>query len=703
MKIEEALKYISPDNYQDWIKVGMALKHEGYPLSLWDQWSSGSSKYRPGECERKWRSFSDHSSMVTAGTIIRMAKENGYDPNGTLKWDDPICDPNCSSKPAGTPTAEAPSPAATQKHVIPHMAGNPLDHLKTFLTEMFKPDEYVGYCDKLTRDDNHWKPVYSIKRRTAGELLKALEMGFDAASILPESPGGALIRMNPLDGNGEADRNITDYRYCLVESDEDSLDKQYELLHKMNLPVKMLIHSGNKSLHAVVHVDAPTADIYRERVAFIYDFCEKNGFTPDRNDRNPSRYTRMPGIRRGDNYQYIIELNIGAKDYDDWMEWLAGQDDGLPCDVSLADALANLPPLKDELIEGLLRIGHKMLLSAPSKAGKTFLLMNLAVCFAEGLKWLGHQCRQGRVLYVNLELDDATCIHRFKDIYNRMGIEPSNAAKITIWNLRGRTMPMDRLTPVMINRYRDKGYIAVILDPIYKVITGDENNATEMGEFCAYFDRAAFEISAAMIYCHHHSKGAQNKYANAADRSSGSGVFSRDPDTIIDMVQLKTSGTESQYHEEVSDSAPVISAWEITSTVREFPPSPPMRIWFDYPLHRIDDTGLLADAKYSELGQRGIGRSQKTREGRIVQIDNLFEAEAFTETEAISADLICEKLGISKSHLKKFVTQKSCYESGTLPDGQQVVFIRNSPVITFNNTRYSRPTNKNQRWIEMDE
>ena len=34
---------------------------------------------------------------------------------------------------------------------------------------------------------------------------------------------------------------------------------------------------------------------------------------------------------------------------------------------------------------------------------------------------------------------------------------------------------------------KDEQFAAVIIDPIYKVITGDENNASDMGAFCNQF------------------------------------------------------------------------------------------------------------------------------------------------------------------------------------------------------------------------
>lgn len=63
-----------------------------------------------------------------------------------------------------------------------------------------------------------------------------------------------------------------------------------------------------------------------------------------------------------------------------------------------------------------MRVGHVMMVGGASKVGKTFLLIELAFAIATGTKWLGMQCRKGRVLYVNLEVDSASFLHRCKEI-----------------------------------------------------------------------------------------------------------------------------------------------------------------------------------------------------------------------------------------------------------------------------------------------
>jgi Primase C terminal 2 (PriCT-2)/Bifunctional DNA primase/polymerase, N-terminal len=74
--VEELVCAINPlyaDIYDDWIRVGMALKDwdEGL-LGVWDEWSRNSSKYKPGECAYRWSSF--NGTGVTFRTIYYYAK-----------------------------------------------------------------------------------------------------------------------------------------------------------------------------------------------------------------------------------------------------------------------------------------------------------------------------------------------------------------------------------------------------------------------------------------------------------------------------------------------------------------------------------------------------------------------------------------------------------------------------------------------------
>lgn len=166
------------------------------------------------------------------------------------------------------------------------------------------------------------------------------------------------------------------------------------------------------------------------------------------------------------------------------------------------------------------------------------------------------------------------------------------------------------------------------------------------------------------------------------DRASGSGVFARDPDALLDMIELPISEqlrkTEEDraacgvckdwlgrflggnYSEAVSqddeqsrsrmlelcgehlqrnsielmqtdiDAAirkvQTQTAWRIDGTLREFPKFPAVNVWFDYPIHRTDSSGVLKDIDPDEIHdpRRNLGR-KKTKEENAVERKNAIE------------------------------------------------------------------------------
>ena len=530
---------------------------------------------------------------------------------------------------------------------------SPCDDLSRYLSALFQAEEQVGYVTEAYyhQEAERWLPRKGCWDRTAGQLLEDIgRCGGDIGSIIGDTMPevGAWIRFNPLDGAGVRDSNVTAFRFALVECDNVPIPRQFALIKELELPVAALVHSGGKSLHAIVRVEADSYDQYRERVDFLYEVCGKNGLTMDRQNRNPSRLSRMPGVLRNGRKQWLIGTGIGKASWAEWRDWIEGINDDLP-DIEEVSLDEDEPELAPALIDGVLRQGHKLLIAGPSKAGKSFALIQLAIALAEGGEWFGWKVERGRCLYVNLELDARSAKHRFWAIYREMGRTPG-PGMIDVWNLRGNACSLDKLTPKLIRRAQKRGYTAVIIDPIYKVLTGDENSAAEMATFCNWFDRICLQLGAATIYCHHHSKGAQGQ-KSSRDRSSGSGVFARDPDAIIDMIELiideprrkqmsnrweceamtavldavapgwaaevsqddalvshrlidYAKGLPGEHQQRVWEAvrearrqAESASGWRIDTTLREFPSAKPRHVFFRYPIHLSDHHGLLTDAK----------------------------------------------------------------------------------------------------------
>lgn len=715
--ISELLAHIDPArlDYQQWVNVGMALKDEGFPVETWDEWSKRDPKrYHVGECEKKWRTFNGSANPVTGGTIYEYAVQQGWSPavgGHVLDWNDTIeVDYDDDLKIIDQNWIQG-------EEITEPVNWNPAGELIRYLETLFESTENVGYVtSSWQNEDGKFLPSKGSCDRTAGELIQALSRcNGDIGAVLGDyNPDcGAWIRFNPLDGNGVKDENVTDYRYALVESDSVPIEKQNAILRKLELPISVLVYSGGKSLHAIVRVDAADYSEYRKRVDYLFDVCEKNGLHPDGANRNPSRLSRMPGVMRGGRKQFIVDSNIGKRNFNEWKEWIEGVNDDLPDVMSLADVWDNLPDLAPCLIDGVLRQGHKMLLAGPSKAGKSFALIELCIAIAEGRQWFGFNCARGKVMYINLELDRASCLHRFRDVYNALGWTPEHVGDIDIWNLRGRSVPLDLLAPRLIRRAKEGGYIAIVLDPIYKVITGDENAADQMAKFCNNFDKIATELDCAVIYCHHHSKGQQGQ-KRSMDRASGSGVFARDPDALIDMLELDISADmrrdmvmrryrhimnehlkklgmlaevnqcemcepgqmvtivdklpESERAEiyaefEAADKTMwATSAWRIEGTLREFASFRPINVWFDYPIHRADSEGLLKDVKPEsmmpgtiEYAKRayseGNGERKKKRDE---ELETAFEACTINGTVTIKD--LAEYLSVTEKTVRRRLT-----------------------------------------------
>lgn len=712
------LNYINPAglNYQEWLNVGMALHYEGIPADVWEQWSRRDGKrYHSGECSRKWEGFHGSSSPVTGATIVQLAKEGGWQPDfssrGTeLDWND---------------TIEKDDLVVIDKDWIEGKEfkipekWEPVKQLITYLETLFESTDKVGYTTRATKGDGgRIAPAKGCWDRTAGQLIEKLSAcGGDIGAVLgdynPEY--GAWIRFNPLDGQGIGNANVTDFRFALVESDNVDLEKQNAIIRELELPVAALVYSGGKSLHAIVRIEAADAKQYRERVEYLYKVCDKNGFEVDRNNKNPSRLSRMPGVIRNGKKQYLLDTNIGKKSWSDWVEWIESVNDDLPDPENLADIWDDMPELSPPLIDGILRQGHKMLIAGPSKAGKSYALLELCCAIAEGKGWLGFNCAQGKVMYVNLELDRASCLHRLKDVYTRLGWKPENAHNIDMWHLRGKSVPMDKLAPKLIRRAAKKNYIAIIIDPIYKVITGDENSADQMARFCNQFDKICTELGCAVIYCHHHSKGMQGQ-KRSMDRASGSGVFARDPDALLDLIELELSddilkqernkaickictdwldrfGFSEEYSQDdaLSESAMKQkcrellepnsfarlmeavheaekavqnrTAWRVEGTLREFPKFPAINVWFDYPIHRIDTVGVLGDLQAEverPVWQRATDKRKKQAEKKKEKQSNEFEI-AFSNLEFDGGDVaaadLAEALEITPRTLCKWFSK----------------------------------------------
>ena len=600
-------------DYQEWDSVGMALHAEGLDASDWDTWSQRDpARYHPGECARKWKTFDD-SRGITAGTIAHIAKSKGIKPvhergsgeTFVFGWD----------------MTEAVIPGE-QIHVIDPAYTEPEDvlletdesaqsQLSRYVKALFKPGEGVGYTTQAYLEDGKWKPsgIIVVERDS---LLKRLAKSDEyakfenALSSSLNKEAGAWVCINPLNGSKRKNENVSDYRYALAESDKIGIEEQLGIIRKLELPCAAIVASGGKSVHAVVKVDAADYAEYRRRVDELFKILDANGFQTDPQNKNPSRLSRLPGAKRGDRQQMLIDTDCGKASWAEWYEWVQDESDDLPGIETWADLADNLPELAPELVAGVLRKGHKMLVSGPSKVGKSWLLIELAHAIATGGKWLGFDCAQGHVVYVNLEIDRASFLHRIDDLDGHAGRMDRESRKLLhVLNLRGHAASIAALAPKIVRKVQklNVDVSAIIIDPLYKVMGGaDENAAGDVAQFLNVFDSIAEMVGCSMVYCHHFSKGAQDG-KRTLDMASGSGVFGRDPDASLAIEPVRADAPEED-----------MSAWRVSFTLREFKEPAPVDIWFKWPRHILDEVGDIRESEREGREERSERTSQANKE-----------------------------------------------------------------------------------------
>jgi RecA-family ATPase len=266
---------------------------------------------------------------------------------------------------------------------------------------------------------------------------------------------------------------------------------------------------------------------------------------------------------------------------------------------------------------------------------------------------------------------------------------------------------MDKLAPKLIRRAEKAEYKAVIIDPIYKVLTGDENNAHDMSLFVNQFDLIATELKCSVIYAHHHSKGSQGGKASM-DRSSGSGVFARDPDAILDLIELPVDEPRydqreneaicsvyqsaikhfnSNYEIPLDDTFSLkqmshhlltaltglpnskqilkqinerknaavtairqATAWRLSGTLREFPKFDPVNAWFQYPIHVLDDSlqDIKLDDDQKTKWKKGTQKANQSKSEKSQQeLEEAFNILSM-DGGAIEVNKIADYLEVSK-------------------------------------------------------
>ena len=350
---------------------------------------------------------------------------------------------------------------------------------------------------------------------------------------------------------------------------------------------RKLHHNGRAVSQISIMDTIQSSDYYRR---MMESFAKRDGkpdwrdsvFTPDESMSHNPRAVAEFLDEIGDAHARRKQAKIGQQMLDGKIstdsaikqleELVRPNSDSLP-DVEDGWRLAGDPPaMPDELVEGVLHQGGKLVFGGGSKSFKTWTLIDLAISVATGCEWLGFATKKGRVLYLNFEIMRAPFSRRLQSVSDAKGI-PMNlrSATLDVWNLRGCAASAEIIIPKIIERMRGKDYILVVLDPLYKVSGGrDENGAGDMGLLMNEIERIAVQTGAAVAFGSHFAKGNASA-KDSKDRMSGSGVIARDPDSIVTMTPHETP-----------------DAFTVEMILRDYPPQDSFVVRRQHPLMVID-------------------------------------------------------------------------------------------------------------------
>lgn len=451
----------------------------------------------------------------------------------------------------------------------------PIDDSPTvnFLETLFRPTDKIQIVVGKKNDSGGESPTGAMPILTRDDWVKKLkEKGntddlFSARNEDGKIFQGLYVSINPLREvkDGRKKKNIARYEHALIEFDTISIKQQWQLIKKSRVPCATVCFSGNKSIHALVRVNARDAEQYSERVGeLLFHFKE---YEVDIQNKDPSRLSRLPGCTRGDTLkkQTLLAVNMGCRSWDEWKDHAADKFPSIMTQEEFYAEELSEPPV---IIEGLLHRQLSMVIGGSSKTYKSWTLLDMAISTANGIPFWGFNTKPGKCLYINFEIPEYYMRERIKAICDAKKIDlPSD--NLYVWNLRGRAQALENIRPKFTKVMANANFAMVILDPIYKTLGNrDENAAGDINSLMNEMEHLALETGAAVVFATHFSKGNQAS-KNPIDRISGSGVFARSPDTILTLTEHEEDG-----------------CYTVDSTVRNFGTPEPFVVKMDFPLFR---------------------------------------------------------------------------------------------------------------------
>lgn len=423
-KAREALGHVKciDTSYDEWTKVGAALKSAGCSWADWDTWSrTDPGRYHTGECQHKWGNL---PTQIGVGTLIDLAKRNGFAPSWAK---------------ADAPTRQAaPKPAREAAWTQERM------------------DAYIKECAANAASTDYW-----AGRGLKKETVAKYRLGYDRAAnaLTMPDPTGRSVKLRRIDAPDKAHRfaqhrcdgwrQDTPYLADALESAEPVVVVESETdaltLRQLGYNSCALRGAGQGGSAEYVAANAKAAvvglfdadEAGRKGADALAARCHTHGkpcvcrlLPSDPNDLLTSGRTDELKATIAEAIEELgrEEEEKKAREEEEKADYLAASN-GTQTASILADVAARPRPIPtgivavDRMLGGGIRLGRLHVLAAGSGMGKTTLALQLATSLSA----------QGQdVLYVALEQDREALT--LKGV-SRCTREISEVDALTTWEL----------------------------------------------------------------------------------------------------------------------------------------------------------------------------------------------------------------------------------------------------------------------------
>lgn len=287
------------------------------------------------------------------------------------------------------------------------------------------------------------------------------------------------------------------------------------------------------------------------------------------------------------------------------------------------DLCARNTALPESLIAGYLNRGEVSILAGASKAGKSWMALQMAKAIGAGIPFLDRETKSGTSVYINTEIAAPFWEQRSREMNDKLAM--TSFPNVLHASTRGQSLTTANVIPLLkeaLARKQLKQVDFIVIDPYYTLTAGlDENSAGEVAKAMLGFQKMAEDLGAAVLITHHFTKG-NAAGRNMLDRASGSGVFARSVDNFITL-------TENAKDQMV-----------LEATRRNAVSPPPLEVKFEYPIWK-------AVGEAEPVGTR--------RRGRASDYDPQDFVTAFPDAEALmSGPQLRKALGLPGSTFSRY-------------------------------------------------